>query len=304
MRDVSQKPNESPSGKGDEVSHGGCGCDSPPQVGEYSAGDGLGLRYRLWPGGPRSDALVYLHGIESHSEWFGECAEGIARNGTAVYAPDRRGSGMNEQGRGHCSGFLQLVDDVLRLVHSIKGSHQRLHLAALSWGGKLAVALDMLHPNVFCTMTLIAPGIFPRVMPAIRERLAIGFNAFFRPEALHPIPIEDEMFTSVPEYMRYIAGDPLRLRRVTARFYLESVRLDRLLKQRRYQWTAPTLLLLAENDRIVDNRRLREMFECLRMERKKVRIYSGCKHSLQFESPGEVAKDILNWMQSGAEAPA
>ena len=60
----------------------------------------------------------------------------------------------------------------------------------------------------------------------------------------------------------------------------------------------PTLLLLAENDEIVDNRRLREMFELLRTESKKVRLYTGCKHSLQFERPGEVAKDIVDWMRA------
>jgi len=274
------------------------------QIGEYAGGGDLKLKYRLWPGVARADTLVYLHGIESHSEWFSECAGKIAGEGPTVYALDRRGSGMNELERGHCRGIAQLVDDVVRFADSVKGSRHRLHLAALSWGGKLAVAVDMLHPGLFSTLTLMAPGIFPRVMPAIGERVSIAFDALFRPGAPHPIPIKDEMFTSVPKYLRYIADDPLRLRRVTARFYLESVRLDRLLRKNGYQWTAPTQLLLAERDDIVDNPRLQAMFARLRIKAKRVRIYSGCRHSIQFENPGEVAKDILSWTRHDAEASA
>jgi alpha-beta hydrolase superfamily lysophospholipase len=135
------------------------------------------------------------------------------------------------------------------------------------------------------------------VAPGAAAKVAIAFDALFRPTTRHKIPIKDEMFTSAVERLEYIGGDPLRLRRVTARFYLENAKLDRFLKKRGRQWTASTQLLLAEHDEIVDNRRLREMFELLRTEPKKVRIYTGCKHSLQFERPGKVAKDIVDWIR-------
>lgn len=271
-------------------------------IGDYLALDGAKLRYRRWSDGNATDAVIYLHGIESHSEWFTECAEEIARNSAvAVYALDRRGSGMNEDSRGHCRNFLQLVEDVLQFVHLIGGSHARFHLVALSWGAKLAVAFDMLHPKTVGTLTLIAPGLFPRVMPQVRERISIALDALFRPRSLHPIPITDEMFTSDPDHLAYIAADPLRLRKVTARFYLETVRLDRFLRRKAYQWSAPTQVLLAEHDAIVDNRLVRRMFEALKVEPKKITIYEGCNHSLQFEKPVEVANEIAGWIRTGSE---
>jgi alpha-beta hydrolase superfamily lysophospholipase len=268
------------------------------EIAEWESADGLKLKYRVWRGKPDGERVVFLHGIESHSEWFSDCAEEIAKSGANVYAPDRRGSGLNEKDRGDSPGNLQLIDDVARFAESIKGSHAALHLAALSWGAKLAVATDMLHPSLFRTLTLIAPGFFPLVSPRILKKVAIAFDALFRPSRSHGIPIRDEMFTSGAESLEYIAADPLRLRRVTARFYLENAKLDRSLRKRGRQWTAPTQLLMAERDEIVDNRRLREMFERLRTEPKKVRMYAGCKHSLQFERPGEVAKDIVDWMRA------
>ena len=189
------------------------------QIREYVSDDDVTLRYRYWAGEPASDGLVYLHGIESHSEWFAECADKIAEKGITVYALDRRGSGLNPEARGHCDSFMRLIGDVVRCVDSIGDSHRRVHAVALSWGAKLAVATDMLHPGTFTTMTLIAPGIFSRVMPRVSERAAIAVDAFLRPHALHPIPIRDEMFTTIRKYRDYIAGDPLRLRTVTARFF-------------------------------------------------------------------------------------
>lgn len=271
------------------------------QIQKYDASDGDELSYRLWSSRPHEKALVYLHGIESHSEWFAECAEKIEKTGVSVYALDRRGSGLNERARGDCDGFSRLIDDVVRLARFIESSHRELHLVGLSWGCKLAAAVDMLHPGVFSSMTLIAPGIFPRVMPGIGRRLAVAFDALFRPTALHPIPIEDEMFTADPEPLRYMASDPLRLRKVTARFYFQNFMLDRFLKNRGYQWAAPTQMLLAEHDAIVDNRRLRRMFESLSVEPKNMHEYAGCRHSLQFEKPDEVAEDIVSWMRDRTE---
>jgi alpha-beta hydrolase superfamily lysophospholipase len=271
------------------------------EIGEYTTEDGLRLCYRHWRGTSEGNALIYLHGIESHSEWFAGCAEGIAEMGIAVYALDRRGSGMNPELRGHCRSYGQLVADIIRFEQSIKSAHREIHMAALSWGGKLAVAVDMLHPGVFSTMALIAPGFFPRVLPVIGERVSIAIDALFRPRRLHPIPIKDEMFTSIPEHLEYIRCDPLRLHEVTARFYFESVMLDRFLKRNRYQWTAPTQLLLAEHDEIVDSRRVQEMFQSVNAEPKKMSVYADCNHSLQFEQPSRVAKDIVAWMQSASK---
>ena len=268
------------------------------QIIEYPAGDGVKLRCRRWSGERQSDAIVYLHGIESHSDWFSECADEIAGMNATVYAPDRRGAGMNQEYRGHCRDFLQLIDDVLCCVRTVKGEHGTIHLAALSWGGKLAGAVDMLHPRTFSTMTLVAPGIFPRVMPGIGEKIAIAVDSLIRPRALHPVPITDEMFTSIPRYLEYIANDPLRLRNVTANFFLQSFMLDRFLKKRNYQWSAPTQVLLAEHDAIIDNRRTRKMFDALSVYPKRINIYEGCNHSLQFEKADRVAMDIVDWMRT------
>jgi pimeloyl-ACP methyl ester carboxylesterase len=271
------------------------------KLGQYEGACGIPLHYRQWGGADGGDALIYLHGIESHSEWFAECAEKIERADITVYAPDRRGSGLSEGERGDCREYRQLLEDVIRCVVMVGRSHGRVHAAALSWGAKLAAAAEMLHPGTFCTITLISPGFFPQVMPGVGERLSIAIDSLVRPRSLHPIPIRDDMFTTRQKYLTYIAQDPLRLRRVTARFYLSSVMLDRFLRARRYEWSVPTQVLLAEHDAIVDNDRVRRLFESLNAMPKRLATYEGCSHSLQFENPDRVAHDIVNWVESASE---
>jgi acylglycerol lipase len=269
-----------------------------PNIGQYTTNKGAVLKYRIWEAKDRADALVYLHGIESHSEWFSECAEKISRHGVSVYALDRRGSGLNDAERGHCRDFLQFPNDVVDFATgAATKQHQRIHLTGLSWGGKLAVAIVILFPDLFSSMTLIAPGIFPKVAPAGSEKLRIAFDMFLRPQALHPIPIQNEMFTSIPKYLTYIANDPLRLHKVTAAFYRNSLRIDRFLKKHKYQWKTPTQLLIAEHDAIINNQKLQSMFESLKIQKKRVLLYKGCNHLLQFEKPADVARDIADWIR-------
>ncbi|HEV3365210.1 MAG TPA: alpha/beta hydrolase, partial [Acidimicrobiia bacterium] len=40
-------------------------------------------------------ALVVLHGLQSHAQWFAEAAEGLVNRGLSVYALERSGSGSS-----------------------------------------------------------------------------------------------------------------------------------------------------------------------------------------------------------------
>src|SRR5829696_1790316 len=78
------------------------------------AGDGLSLHYRRWL--PTTDrpiaSLLFVHGIASHGAWFAETATYLADRGVAVYAPDRRGSGLSGGQRGHLARYEQALDDL------------------------------------------------------------------------------------------------------------------------------------------------------------------------------------------------
>jgi alpha-beta hydrolase superfamily lysophospholipase len=273
----------------------------PETLKQYTARDGARLWYREWvPASPRS-AVVYVHGIQSHSGWFVNSAEALAAKGNAVYSLDRRGSGRNEGDRGHVRRWLTLTDDIADFFGSVilPGAPLPRHLVGISWGGKLAACFAAQRPDTVDSLMLVAPGLVPRVVHSSKERLSILLGAIFRPRSRFRIPIDrPEMFTRTPERVEFIRTDPLTLRECTARFFIESVRMDRFLQRRARRIRVPALMLLANDDPIVDNGLNIRMFDMFGSSCKKMQGFSNVGHTLEFERDIAFLVDALSgWIK-------
>jgi len=269
---------------------------------EFTAGDGYRWRYRRFrPGDEPRAEVVCVHGIQSHGGWYEHSCTRLSEAGFAVSFLDRRGSGMNDQERGDTPGFRRLLDDLAEYLRLIRGQSpaRRVFLLAISWGGKLAVALQRRHPGLVDGMILICPGFFARVRPPFRQRLAILWSRLVRPRRLFPIPLSDpELFTGNPRWLPFLRDDPLTLRRAAARLLIESVRLDGYLRFCRKHVTVPVLLLLAENDRIIHNVPTRRFVEGLPAADKEIIQYAAAHHTLEFEpEPEGFIRDVRTWLE-------
>jgi alpha-beta hydrolase superfamily lysophospholipase len=273
-------------------------------VESFTAGDGYRWHYRHYPppGAARAH-VVCLHGIQSHAGWYEYSCTRLSRAGYAVDFLDRRGSGMNRQDRGDAPSFRRLLDDLvefLRPRRKTTGNGLPVFLLGISWGGKLAAALPRRHPGLVDAIGLLCPGLFARIKPPLGQRLRIFFSRLVRPRRLFPIPLDDpELFTATPHWQQFIRDDPLALRRATARFLVESFRLDRYVrKASREAGEVPLLLLLAGQDRIIDNARTRHFVERFPAADKTIIEYPGAHHTLEFEpDPDRFINDLLNWLE-------
>jgi acylglycerol lipase len=111
------------------------------------------------------------------------------------------------------------------------------------------------------------------------------------------VPIEPEMFTRTPRFLEYIVNDPLRLEKVTARFLLASLGLDREIRARIHELPVPVLLLLAKHDRIIDNERTLELLGRLPAGRLRHHVYERATHSIQFEETDRLVRDIDRFLE-------
>lgn len=286
---------------------------------EFAASDGYRWRYRRYtPAGAPRAQVVCVHGIQSHGGWYEHSCARLRDAGFAVSFLDRRGAGLNEQARGDAPSFRRLLDDISEFLESgvIRGDQEakpatevgssRLRLAgtpvflvAISWGGKLAAALERRHPGLVTGLALLCPGFFPRVKPPITQRLAIAFSRLFRPGRLFPIPLNDpELFTASPRWQRFISEDPAGLRKASARLLVESVRLDGYLRLVPKYVRVPVLLLLAEKDRIIVNSRTRKFVDRFTATDKEIIEYAGANHTLEFEpDPDRFINDLIAWLE-------
>lgn len=268
----------------------------------YTVSDGYRCHYRDYPaaGAPRG-RIVFVHGIQSHGGWYERSCRYLSQAGFAVSFLDRRGSGQNNEARGDTPSFRRLLDDIAEFLRPLRQQDAALpiFLAGISWGGKPVVALQRRHPGLGDGIALLCPGFFPRVAPKRKERLAIAWSRLIAPRRLFPVPLSDpQLFTATPRWQEFIRDDPLSIRQATARFFVESVRLDLYLRFAVSRVRLPVLLMLAEQDRIIDNARTRAFVERFPVADKEIREYAGAHHTLEFEAdPEPIFADLLGWLE-------
>ena len=248
------------------------------------------------PGEPASPPVLYLHGIQSHPGWFFGSAARLAARGHPVFQVTRRGSGQATSSRGDAPSARQLLADVdaaVALIRERTGA-RRVAGVGVSWGGKLLAVWAIHHPELLTSATLVAPGIAALVDVSTATKLRVAAALLLRPTVRFDIPLnEPSLFTGNESMREFIVGDPLRLRKATARFLYASRCLDRRLSRARGgALRAPATLILASRDRIIDNEATRQAVNRLTDGEAEVVEIEG-DHTLEFEPDPEPYHDAL-----------
>lgn len=115
----------------------------------FQSEDGETLHGRTWrPMRKPKAVLVALHGTQSHSGWYADLAGRLNAAGWAVYAPDRRHSGLNNPGAkknetptpADCRDWRQWLHDLDAAVASVlerESPDTPLYLMGSSWSTAL-----------------------------------------------------------------------------------------------------------------------------------------------------------------------
>ena len=284
----------------------------------FAMRDGPELVYRHWAvppsperlGGPAPSprgVVVGIHGIQSHSGWYTGTCEFLAAGGYDTSFLDRRGSGLNRAQRGDAPGparhglgdggwrvfaddLGEFIDDARRRLPGIP-----VHLVAISWGTKLAVAACIRRPDLVDSLVLMGPALVPKVDVAFGVKVRTAVALLTNPRRLFDVPLADpRLFTDNPERIAFIESDPLSLRQVTARFLRQTRRLDRFILRHAHELRTPMLMMLSGRDRIVDNDATRRIFDRLASPSKEVILYPEAAHTLEFEpDPGPFRRDLV-----------
>lgn len=250
--------------------------------------DGYEIHLRWWDAAtPKRGVVLYFHGIQSHGGWYEASGAALAAAGFDVCMPDRRGSGLNAEPRGHATSFEQVATDteqLLRYACAAAGCDQA-HVVGVSWGGKQAVWLAQAMPEHVASITLACPGLFPKVDLTTSDKFRVAMAMINERDKLFDIPLNSaSYFTDNPERIRFVDEDPIKLTRVSASFLLASRQLDkRLRKFDRSAYRGPVHLMLAGKERVIDNAATRAWFDVLPSARKRLSEFPEASHTIEFE---------------------
>lgn len=252
--------------------------------------DGYEIHLRWWDAeaaSPKRGVVLYFHGIQSHGGWYEASGAALAAAGFDVCMPDRRGSGLNAEPRGHCESVEQTTCDAEQLLAYAceQSGCDAAHLIGVSWGGKQVVWLAQALPERVASITLACPGLFPKIDLTTTEKFRVAMAMVGDRNKLFDIPLNSaSYFTNNPERIRFVDEDPIKLTRVSASFLLASRQLDkRLRKFAKSAYRGPVHLIVAGNERVIDNGKTRAWFDALPSTDKRVSEFPEASHTIEFE---------------------
>ena len=248
--------------------------------------DGYQAYARYWSAGLPRGAVLYVHGIQSHSGWYEASAARLSAAGFVTLQFDRRGSGRNTQARGHAESALQLLDDAFCCLDVLceRSGFDKCHLLGVSWGGKLVASMHAARPERTASLLLVTPGLFPVIGVSKSEMFRIGISMVGSPERLHNIPLNDpELFTTLADRIEFLRRDELQLHQATAAFFLASRRMDKEWCRLKESPPVPLHLFLAADERIIDNEKTRAFVLGLPWPHCTITTYENSRHTLEFD---------------------
>ncbi len=262
------------------------------------------LTVREWrPASGARGAFLLLHGMESHSAWWGEIASRLVGKGWAVVAFDRSGWGTSGGMRGHLASYRNFVEEACGLATNLRQKYGAVHLAGMSWGGMATLYLGLRRGWLFDSLTMLAPGIASKIdLPiAGKYRMLMDFLRKNHSSLVSPV-FHPEHFTANPEKRDFIQNDPDRIHQVTTSFCIETLKMRQFCKQMAGKRVLPpSLCLLAGDDSIINNKSTRELCQRAGVA---VEEIPHAAHTLIFERPELVTERMAALAEQAARPQA
>jgi alpha-beta hydrolase superfamily lysophospholipase len=267
---------------------------------------GFQIEVRSWRPATRPRGVVAIvHGVKSHSGYYGWTAEQLVGEGMAVYALDLHGRGRSDGDRLYLEKIDDYLDDVDALVKLAKAREPGLPVFLLghSAGGVIACVYTLEHQRELAGL--------------ICESFAFQVAA---PEALYPVlkalariaphlpvlKLKNRDFSRDPRAVQAMQDDPLVADEVQpSHTVAELVRATERLKKEFPLITLPVLILHGTSDKVTRPSGSRLFYERAGSRDKTLKLYEGHAHDLLNDLDRQVVMaDIQGWMKAHLPATA
>lgn len=257
------------------------------------------------PENAKATIVISSGRIESYLK-YKELIFDFYNNGFAVFILDHRGQGLSDRmtkdrHHGYVEHFDDYVEDLLTFVHTvvIPNQHGERYLVCHSMGGAIGTLTLLREPELFSKAVLAAPmyGIKPALPDWLASSLlqvGLGVNRlrrrdsgyFFGQTGYVSLPFTLNKLTHSQSRYRlfralYDEEKALQLGGVTTEWLSAAKSAMDLIRQRAQEISLPMLVLSADRDHIIDNKRQREVVATI--PNASLEIISDAYHELFIE---------------------
>ena len=265
---------------------------------------GLQLALRDWPladaTAVRAQVLI-VHGLGEHSGRYEHVAQQLNGWGYAVRSFDLWGHGLSDGERGSMRDEHALLDDLAAVVdHTRKtmAAGQSLVLLGHSLGGLLAARFVSLRMRPIDALVLSSPALDPGLnafqklllatLPGIAPNLRVGNG------------LQVKYLSHDPAVVAAYQADPLVHDRISARLALFIAQAGREVLATAPQWSTPTLLLFAGQDKLVSPQGSRDFLKLAPGAMVQSLCFEALFHEIFNEAEaGGVFAALQQWLQVG-----
>ena len=271
---------------------------------KLSLAPSLQLTLRDWPladpAAVRAQVLI-VHGLGEHSGRYEHVAQQLNSWGYAVRSFDLWGHGLSDGERGSMRDEHALLDDLAAVVdHTRKtmAAGQSLVLLGHSLGGLLAARFVSLRMRPIDALVLSSPALDPGLnafqklllatLPAIAPNLRVGNG------------LQVKYLSHDPAVVAAYQADPLVHDRICARLALFIAQAGRAVLATAPQWSTPTLLLFAGQDKLVSPQGSRDFLKLAPGAIVQSLCFEALFHEIFNEAQaGGVFAALQQWLQMG-----
>ena len=271
---------------------------------KLSLAPGLQLALRDWPladaTAMRAQVLI-VHGLGEHSGRYEHVAQQLNSWGYAVRSFDLWGHGLSDGERGSMRDEHALLDDLAAVVDQTRKSMapgQSLVLLGHSLGGLLAARFVSLRMRPIDALVLSSPALDPGLnafqklllatLPGIAPNLRVGNG------------LQVKYLSHDPAVVAAYQADPLVHDRISARLALFIAQAGREVLATAPQWSTPTLLLFAGQDKLVSPQGSRDFLKLAPGAMVQSLCFEALFHEIFNEAEaGGVFAALQQWLQVG-----
>lgn len=220
----------------------------------FTASDGENLALQDWPlpDGARG-VVVLVHGLGEHAGRYEALASHLVQWGFGVRGYDQYGHGESSGPRGGLSGPNRLLEDLADVLDSTRqriGPRLPLIVLGHSMGGLVAATLVARRAAPVDALVLSSPALGARL--SVLQRLLLASVPRLAPNLTLRNGLDPDRLSHDPRVVAAYRGDRLVHDRISARLARFIADAGPEVVRCASDWTVPTLLLYAGDDRLVD----------------------------------------------------